>query len=201
MKLTATNLACQRGGRSVFKDVSFAVSAGECLLLTGPNGAGKSSLLRMIAGLVAPAAGTLELEGKDAELSIGHCCHFIGHTNAVKPALSVRDNLAFWSRFLGGEATPDLAPFGLEAHGAIPANLLSQGQSRRLALLRLTAVRRPLWLLDEPTVGIDAASQATLVERMSEHLDDGGMIVAATHIDIGIEAAATLDLAPSRSAA
>jgi len=202
MKLLAENLACMRGGRTVFEDVSFALTAGEALLLTGPNGAGKSSLLRLIAGLVAPQSGRLELEGGDPDLSIGQSAHFIGHANAVKGALSVEENLAFWTRFLGGTvARPSLAPFALEAHATIPSALLSAGQSRRLALSRLTAIARPLWLLDEPTVGLDTASLEALVGLMRAHLADGGLIVAASHVDVGIEFRHRLDLAGARSAA
>ncbi len=201
MKLSAENLTCIRGGRIVFEDVSFAVSAGESLLLSGPNGAGKSSLLRLIAGLVATASGSLELEGRNKDLTIGQCAHFVGHANANKSALSVHDNLAFWSRFMGGDDEPSLLPFDLEAHATIPAELLSAGQGRRLALLRLTTIKRPLWLLDEPTVGLDTASQAILVELMNSHLADGGLIVAASHVDIGIQVSRTLKLGRRRTAA
>ena len=201
MKLSAENLTCIRGGRVVFEDVSFAASAGESLLLSGPNGAGKSSLLRLIAGLVATASGSLELEGRNPDLSIGQCTHFVGHANANKTALSVDDNLTFWSRFMGGDDEPSLEPFGLEAHASIPAELLSAGQGRRLALLRLTAIKRPLWLLDEPTVGLDTASQAILVGLMNSHLADGGLIVAASHVDIGIQVSRTLELGRRRTAA
>jgi heme exporter protein A len=196
MKLSAENLTCVRGGRTVFEDLSFELAAGEGLLLTGPNGAGKSSLLRLIAGLVEPASGSLQLSGADAELSIGQSSHFVGHSNAIKGAMSVQENLDFWARFLGGaSADSSLDPFALETHAAIPAALLSAGQSRRLALLRLTAVRRPLWLLDEPTVGLDAASLETLVGLMQTHLGDDGLIVAASHVDVGVEFRHHLDLA------
>lgn len=196
MTLTAAGLACVRGGRTVFEDVSFEVAAGESLLLTGPNGAGKSSLLRLIAGLVLPAAGTLELAGRDPDLTVGQSSHFVGHANALKGAMSVRENLTFWARFMGAPShPPSLEPFGLEAHATIPATLLSAGQSRRLALSRLTAVPRPLWLLDEPTVGLDTASQATLVGLVQDHLAAGGLLVAASHIDVGVTFDHRLDLA------
>ena len=107
----------------------------------------------------------------------------------------------FWARFLGGaEAAGSLEPFGLDAHATIPAALLSAGQSRRLALLRLTAVARPLWLLDEPTVGLDSASQAKLIGLMREHLTAGGLIVAASHVDVGIDFDHRLDLGEARAA-
>lgn len=185
----------------MFEDVSFQVAAGESLLLTGPNGAGKSSLLRLIAGLVAPASGTLEMSGADPELSIGQSAHFVGHANALKGAMNVEENHMFWARFLGGaEAAGSLEPFGLDAHATIPAALLSAGQSRRLALLRLTAVARPLWLLDEPTVGLDSASRATLVGLMREHLTAGGLIIAASHVDVGIDFDHRLNLGEARAA-
>ncbi len=201
MKLSAENLTCVRGGRTVFENVSFELADGEALLLTGPNGAGKSSLLRLIAGLVEPAAGNLRLTGHDSDLSIGQASHFIGHANALKGAMSVQENLDFWARFLGGaEGSQSLEPFALEAHATIPAALLSAGQSRRLALLRLTAVPRRLWLLDEPTVGLDTASLATLVGLMERHLADGGLIIAASHVDVGIAFKHRLELAGRRAA-
>ncbi len=200
MKLSARNLSCERGGRTVFEDISFDVAAGESLLLSGPNGAGKSSLLRLIAGLVTPSAGTLDLTERNSEETIGQSSHFIGHANALKSAMSVEENISFWAGFLGGTTSGriDLDRFGLEAHATIPAALLSAGQSRRLALLRLTAVPRPLWLLDEPTVGLDTASQAALVDLMQEHLVGGGLIIATSHIDVGIDFTHRLDLAGRR---
>ena len=143
----------------------------------------------------------MELEGRNLDLTIGQCAHFVGHANANKSALSVHDNLTFWSNFMGGDDEPSLEPFDLEAHATIPAELLSAGQGRRLALLRLTAIKRPLWLLDEPTVGLDTASQAILVDLMNNHLADGGLIVAASHVDIGIQVSRTLELGRRRTAA
>lgn len=195
MKLSVENVTCVRGGRTVFESLSFQIAAGESLLLTGPNGAGKSSLLRLLAGLVAPAAGTVELAGRDANLTIGQSAHFIGHMNAVKAAMTVEENLRFWTGFLGSrQDTSPLQAFNLENHASIPAALLSAGQSRRLALSRLAAVPRPLWLLDEPTVGLDTASQAILVEFMKAHLDQGGLLVAASHVDVGLEFSQQLEL-------
>ena len=102
MRLAGTDLACVRGGRQVFRGLSFTLGAGEALLVTGPNGAGKSSLLRLVAGLVRPDAGRLEVEGGDPELTIGEQVHYLGHQDALKSSLSVRENLAFWAHFLGG---------------------------------------------------------------------------------------------------
>ena len=199
MQLTGDNLTCERGGRIVFRDVSFAVGVGELLELTGPNGSGKSSLLRMIAGLNEPGDGKLTLDGGDSELTIGQQAHLIAHQEAVKAALTVAENIDFWAAFLGGgDAARALASFGLTRLAAYPAGLLSAGQKRRLALARLVAVRRALWLLDEPTAGLDAASQGQLVDVMAAHLAAGGLIIAATHVPLGRESARRLDLGGSR---
>lgn len=193
MRLHADALACQRGGRTVFRDLSFQAAAGEALQVVGRNGAGKSSLLRMIAGLVPVAAGTLGLDGGDPEASIGEQAHYCGHQDAFKPALTVRENLAFWTAFLGGPADGDhlgagLARLGLDHLADLPAGYLSAGQRRRLALARLVSIPRPLWLLDEPTAALDQASQQVLAGIMAAHLAGGGLILAATHGPLGIAA-------------
>jgi heme exporter protein A len=202
MRLEASDLACIRGGRQVFSDVSFTVGLGEALLVTGPNGAGKSSLLRLVAGLLRPSSGTLVLDGADPELTVAEQAHYLGHQDALKPALSVHENLDFWTRFLGGRATTDLATaladVGLGGIAALPAAYLSAGQRRRLSIARLIAVKRPLWLLDEPTTALDVTAQAMLAELMRKHLQDGGLIVAAVHGPIGLENAAELRLGGSR---
>jgi heme exporter protein A len=194
MKLSGQNLACVRGGRGVFSGVFFAVSAGEALVLTGPNGAGKSSLLRVIAGLIQPIAGRMALEGGDPELSVGEQCHYVGHLDPLKPALTVTENLAFWARFLNGGHAGDergriaagLEAVGLEDLAGLPAGYLSAGQKRRLSLARVLAVPRPVWLLDEPATALDAASQQRLQRVMQGHLAGGGLIVAATHGPLGL---------------
>lgn len=195
MALTATNLTCERGGRIVFRDLSFTLADGELLLLSGPNGSGKSSLIRLIAGLGEAQSGTLALTGGEPGLAIAQQAQLIAHQEAVKSALSVRENLIFWRDFLGGGAVDEaLEAFGLTRLSAYPAGLLSAGQKRRLALARLALTPRRLWLLDEPTVGLDAASLERLLAVMAAQLARGGMIIAATHVPLGREPDRRLDL-------
>jgi len=196
MILSAQTLTCQRGGRSIFEGLGFSVAGGEALLITGRNGAGKSSLLRMIAGLLRIAGGTLTLQGGDPERSIGEQAHYLGHSDALKPALSVEENLAFWTAWLGGTGEPRhaLAAVGLDSLTALPAAYLSAGQKRRLSIARLVAAKRPLWLLDEPTSALDTASQGMLLNLMRGHLAGGGIVVAATHLPLGIDGARELKL-------
>jgi len=195
MELTARDITCERGGRIVFRDVGFTLRQGQLMQLTGPNGSGKSSLLRLIAGLNEAQAGTLSLSGGAGELAIGQQAHYIAHQEAVKTALTVEENLAFWRDFLGGGDVADaLEAFALTRLATYPAGLLSAGQKRRLALARLVLVPRALWLLDEPTVGLDTASLARLVDVMSAQLDRGGMIIAATHVPLGREPDCRLEL-------
>ncbi len=199
MQLTGDKLACERGGREVFRDVSFRLKNGEALLVTGPNGAGKSSLLRMIAGLVRIAGGSLALEGGEQDSPVGEQTHYLGHLDALKPALTVAENLQFWAEFLGpasGDIAPALAAVDLAPLADFPAAYLSAGQRRRLSIARLVAVPRAIWLLDEPTSALDAASQARLADLMRRHLTSGGMIVAAAHGAIGLERARELKMGP-----
>jgi len=196
MRLLAESIACQRGGREVFTGLSFAVDKGEALLVTGRNGAGKSSLLRVIAGLVRLAAGRIAFQGGDTESSIAEQAHYVGHQDPVKGALSVAENLAFWSSYLGGRPNPraGLKAVDLDSLADLPAAYLSAGQRRRLSIARLVAVKRPLWLLDEPTAALDAQAQEALGELMRKHLRSGGLIVAASHGPIGIPGARQLRL-------
>jgi heme exporter protein A len=175
----------------VFSGLDFAASSGEVLAVTGANGSGKTSLLRLIAGLLLPAEGAIALEGGEGELTLAEQAHYLGHRDALKPALSVMENLLFWRDYLGGQvlgADASLNAVGLDHAAHLPAAYLSAGQRRRLSLARLLAARRPVWLLDEPTAALDAAGQALFAGLMRDHLARGGLIVAATHGPLGIEA-------------
>lgn len=190
MQLSGRGVICVRGGREVFAGLDFEAASGEAVAVVGRNGSGKTSLLRLIAGLLIPAGGTIALDGGDAELTLPEQCHYLGHRDALKPALSVAENLSFWADFLGGErldAHESLATVGLDHATHLPGAFLSAGQRRRLSLARLLTVRRPVWLLDEPTTALDVAGQDMFGALMRDHLARGGLIIAATHMALGIE--------------
>ena len=197
MRLSAVDLACRRGGRDVFAGIGFHLAAGQALAVTGRNGAGKSSLLRIVGGFLRPAGGRLWLEGGDPEFSIAEQAHYLGHQDAVKPSLSVAENLHFWAAFFGAGMTKvqdALGAVGLGGIAALPAAYLSAGQRRRLSIARLLAVKRPIWLLDEPASTLDAAGRDRLTGFMQSHLADGGLILAATHGALGLGGAQELSL-------
>src|SRR3979490_729777 len=149
MRLTGCGIRWVRGGREVFSRLDFETSSGEALAVTGPNGSGKTSLLRLIAGLLAQAGGRIGLEGGESDLTLPEQAHYLGHRDALKPALSVAENLWFWRDFLGGDvsdAGQSLAAVGLDHTAHLPAAYLSAGQRRRLSIARLLAVRRPVRL-------------------------------------------------------
>lgn len=181
------SLLCRRGGRDVFAGLSFDLPPGGALLLTGPNGSGKSSLLRLMAGLLKPAGGELLWNGRPlAEAPEAHAArlHYLGHLDAVKPVLSVAENLGFWAALRDhGQAGigAALEAFALTELAAVPGRLLSAGQRRRLALARLLAAPAELWLLDEPSVGLDHASVGRLSAAIAKHRAGGGRVVVATH--------------------
>jgi heme exporter protein A len=197
MKLIGEELCAKRGGRVLFAGLSFTVDSGRALLVTGPNGAGKTTLLRTLAGFLRPEAGRVLLEGGAADASIAEQCHYVGHTNAVKPSLTVAENAAFWSAFLGGAADRQAAvldAFGMAALRDIPAGYLSAGQRRRAGLMRLLLAGRPVWLLDEPTASLDEAAQRVLADAVNQHLSGGGLVVAATHLPLAFDRAQELRL-------
>ncbi|NVO12889.1 MAG: heme ABC exporter ATP-binding protein CcmA [Rhodoplanes sp.] len=189
MDLIGRDLACVRGQREIFAGLDFRVGQGEALILLGPNGAGKSSLLRLIAGLVRPTEGLVALEGGDPELTVPEQAHYLGHQDALKPSLTVAENLGFWIDVLDGERAAmaeALTAVALDEIADLPAGYLSAGQRRRLSIARLVAVERPVWLLDEPTSALDAASQERLAALMTAHLAGGGLLLAATHGPLGL---------------
>lgn len=194
MRLVATDLVVTRGGRPVLSGVSFVVPAGGALAVVGPNGAGKSTLLRTVAGLLKPLSGEVTLEGEE-EFEPRERMHLLGHQDAVKPGLSVVRNLRFARDLLGGEGDLMVAldRVGLARIAELPGSTLSAGQKRRLAIARLLAAPRPVWLLDEPTAALDRAGQKLLAELVAEHRAKGGIVVAATHLELGFEAE-TLEL-------
>lgn len=191
-----------RGERLVFEDVSFSVAQGEALVLRGPNGSGKTSFLRLVSGLLRREAGELTWRGtdvrEDPEAWRADLC-FAGHLDGIKPLFTVTENVSFWARLAGkgelrvGEA---LERFGLADLSDVPARFLSAGQRRRVGLARLVAAPVPVWLLDEPTVSLDADSVSTLAGVMKEHRAAGGLIVAATHADLELDGPKTLSLGP-----
>ncbi len=194
--LRTTALACGRGGMPLVAGLDLTVEAGRCLVLRGPNGAGKSTLLLTLAGLVAPLAGTVEIETEDG-------IHLVSHRNAVKPRLTVRENLDFWAGMNGHTGTAPAAALervGLGPISHLDAGYLSAGQTRRLALARLLVSRRPVWLLDEPTAALDAEGHALVAALIGEHLAGDGLAVAATHDPLALDPATVdhLTIEPAR---
>ena len=196
--LKGDGLACVRGERLVFEALSFVLAQGEAMVLRGPNGSGKTSFLRLVAGLLRREAGALTWRGRDVaddpEAWRADLC-FVGHLDAIKPLFTVAENVTFWARIAGagefrvGEA---LERFGLGDLSDVPARFLSAGQRRRVGLARLVAAPAPVWLLDEPTVSLDAATVSTLTGVMKEHRAAGGLVIAATHADLDLADAKTL---------
>jgi heme exporter protein A len=189
--LTAEKLACTRGDKKLFEGLSFRVRAGQALAVEGANGAGKTSLLRMIAGFLAPSAGRILIKSDTSESDDGEergrKIGWLGHQDGLKPQLTVVEQLSFFTRLYG--QAPDAAALqevGLARQADLPCRYLSAGQRRRLALARLLASRRPLWLLDEPFAALDAAGQSLVAQLMARHCGAGGIIIAATHDPLGL---------------
>jgi heme exporter protein A len=196
--LQAVDLATFRGERLVFRDVCFEVAAGGALVLKGPNGSGKSTLLRLIAGLVRAAAGRLLWNGEDALADLAGQAKrvaYLGHQDAVKPGLTVAENLRFAARISRGSVAAALEWMGLSALADLPARMLSAGQRRRLALARVALSPSPLWLLDEPTLGLDTGSVERLGTLLADHRARGGLVIAATHLPLPLPEVSELLLA------
>jgi heme exporter protein A len=204
LTLKVDGLAAERAGRPVLAGLSFTARAGEAVVVTGRNGAGKSTLLRVLAGLLLPTVGRVALDPPDVgdpDTPVAERAHYLGHLDALKPALTPLDHLGFAAALLGRGLAPASPREALErlalSHVAdLPCGYLSAGQRRRVALARLLVARRPLWLLDEPATALDAAAQAVLAEVMREHLAGGGLVVAATHGPLGLEGLREIRLEP-----
>lgn len=178
--LVVQNLTIDRGGRQVLQGVGFTVAPGTALIVRGPNGSGKTTLLRALAGLLEVAEGDVsDLEGKVA---------YQAHLDAVKPQLSVAENLAFWATFASGTTEGALAKVGLAPLADLPVQFLSAGQRRRLAVARLIALGKPVWLMDEPSAALDAQGRAMVADVVQDHLSAGGMALIASHDDLALEA-------------
>ena len=192
MSIEVKNIVKTFDSFKALSDVNLKVETGELIALLGPSGSGKTTLLRLIAGLLEPAQGEIELVGGAPDASLPEQAHYLGHRDALKPALTVLENLQFWYAFLGGRDAPAasaLEPVGLGGLAGLPAGYLSAGQRRRLSVARLLAAPRPVWLLDEPTAALDSAGQQRLLGLMQAHLAGGGIIVAATHGPLGLTGA------------
>ena len=207
MQLIAENLFVERGSRTIIRDLSLSVESGEAMILSGANGAGKTTLLRALAGFLTPVSGSVRIDGGDEEKTVGEQAHVVGHANAVKANLTVRENVAFWARYLGGAGKNDasvdraLDHFGVRDRAEFPVAYLSAGQKRRVGLARLLAAKRPIWLLDEPTVSLDTASTGLLAKAIEAHVEAGGLAIIATHIPLGLTRSRELALEPRGSAA
>jgi heme exporter protein A len=172
------------------------VRAGQVLAVVGPNGSGKSSLLRIVAGLLRPAAGALILPGRDEDKPVAH---YFGHSDALKPALSLGETLRFWAAIYGevGDIAAAAEQVGLGHALDLRAGVLSAGQRRRAGLARLLLSPRPLWLLDEPAAALDREGEAMLASLLRGHVAGGGIVIAAVHGDLPIAPDVIVDLATS----
>jgi len=207
VQLIAENLVLRRAGRTIIDRLSFRLKGGEALVLTGANGSGKTTLLRALAGFLAPAAGAIRIEGAPQSRERPELAHFVGHLDGIKAPFTVRENLSFWTAYLGEDGADRarleaaLDRFALGALADIPAGYLSAGQKRRLALARLAAAKRPIWLLDEPTVSLDTASVGLLMAAIAAHVGGGGLAVIATHVPLALAEACEIRLGPAEEPA
>jgi heme exporter protein A len=210
VKLVLEKLTVARGSRTVISNLSLEVASGDAVLLTGANGSGKTTLIRSIAGLIAPLSGRIALEGGDSDRDLAQQCHYAGHTNAIKANLTVSENLEFWQSYLnGGAASGDahgdlvgqvLTLLNLESLASIPTAYLSAGQKRRVGLARILMAKRPVWLLDEPTVSLDTASVDVISKLINTHTAGGGLALIATHLPLALTSPRTLHLTPASGA-
>ncbi len=203
MKLIIEKLNLNRASQEIVSNISFELSAGEALIVTGENGSGKSTTLRGIAGLMPLNDGSIRLldeTGKQFEGEVREYCHYLGHQNGMKPALTVRENLDFWQKFCG---EPDLSieealdEVDLAHTIDLPFSYLSAGMKRRVSIARLLVSDRPIWILDEPTAGLDAQSVKMFTELCKNFCEGGGILIAATHLPLGIETERTLEIKAS----
>lgn len=207
MQIVVHDLIVERGQRRVIDGLSMTVTGAEALVLAGANGAGKTTLLRTLAGFLRPTAGTVQLEGGAPERTLAEQAHVVGHANAIKANLTVMENLAFWAGYLapdaggGDRVAAALAHFNLTELKDFPAGYLSAGQKRRVGLARLLAAPRPIWLLDEPTAALDTRSSALVADAINAHTAAGGLVIAATHLPLGLERTREVRLAGGRVAA
>jgi heme exporter protein A len=192
MDLTVENLSVARGGIAVLEGLNFALSAGRALVLRGPNGSGKTTLLRTVAGLQPPMEGVIS--------GAGERIAYAAHSDGLKATLTVTENLRFWAQVFGAsDIGPALQAFDLKSLEDRAAGSLSAGQKRRLGLARLMVTNRPVWVLDEPTVSLDAASVALFADAVRGHLAQGGSALMATHIDLGLSEADVFDVTPYKA--
>jgi heme exporter protein A len=192
MDLTVENLSVARGGIAVLEGLNFALSAGRALVLRGPNGSGKTTLLRTVAGLQPPMEGVIS--------GAGERIAYAAHSDGLKATLTVTENLRFWAQVFGAsDIAPALQAFDLKSLEDRAAGSLSAGQKRRLGLARLMVTNRPVWVLDEPTVSLDAASVALFADAVRGHLAQGGSALMATHIDLGLSEADVFDVTPHKA--
>lgn len=201
LRLVAKGLCLDRGPRRLVDDLDVTVGPGEALIVTGPNGTGKSTLLRAFAGLLQPAHGDVRIEGDAAgEASAALVAHYVGHLEAARGVLTTLENLDFWAAMLGAPAGKAMDPrealrlLGVPQIADLPFAYLSAGQKRRAALARLLISPRPIWILDEPMTALDTASQSVVTELSRAHLARGGLLIAATHVGLGLEGARELRL-------
>ncbi|MET3615326.1 heme exporter protein A [Rhizobium aquaticum] len=199
MRFEAQALSARRGEDLLFRDISFALSDGEALVVTGPNGSGKSTLLRVLAGLLPQEEGTVRFVDGTEDRPAREACHYLGHRNAMKRELTVEENLTFWAEFMAKEgAAPGMdideaaESVGLAGIAHLPFGYLSAGQQRRMAFAKLLVAHRPVWILDEPTAALDVKADAMFAGLCQAHLAAGGMLVAATHQPLGIESVKSL---------